>query len=114
MPAQAIACGLASALFWMRIVYKRYETTVALPIEYGALNAGNLLGGMLVYAEDECMEGCLANPDCTVGYFYTPAQSDSSVVMEAIHLAHSVVLTLFSACGGSSRCFTRGRSRAPP
>jgi len=41
----------------MRIVYKRYETTVALPIEYGALNAGNLLGGMLVYAEEECMEG---------------------------------------------------------
>ena len=24
----------------MRLVYKRYETTVALPIEYGALNAG--------------------------------------------------------------------------
>ena len=29
----AISAGLASALFWMPVVYKRYETTVALPIE---------------------------------------------------------------------------------
>ena len=55
--ATGVTAGVASALFWMPIVYKRYETTVALPIEYGALNAGNLVGGLLVYAEDGYMEG---------------------------------------------------------
>ena len=29
----------------------RYETTVGLPIEYGALNVGNVASGMLFYGE---------------------------------------------------------------
>ena len=55
--AVGITAGLASATYWMRIVYKRYETTVALPIEYGALNVGNLLSGLLFYDESSYMEG---------------------------------------------------------
>lgn len=51
-----IIAGLASTFFWMRIVYRRYETTVALPIEYGALNVGNLLSGLLFYDEGSYME----------------------------------------------------------
>ena len=55
--AVGITAGFASATYWMRIVYKRYETTVALPIEYGALNVGNLLSGLLFYDEASYMEG---------------------------------------------------------
>ena len=54
--------GVLSAVFYMPYVYRRYETTVALPIEYGALNAGNLLGGLLVYGEDAYMTGWQASP----------------------------------------------------
>lgn len=55
--AVGLTAGLASATYWMRIVYTRYETTVALPIEYGALNVGNLLSGLLFYDEASYMEG---------------------------------------------------------
>ena len=40
----------------MRVVYRKYETTVALPIEYGALNAGNVLVGLLFYQEHRFMD----------------------------------------------------------
>ena len=49
--------GVLSAIFYMPIVYRRYETTVALPIEYGALNAGNIASGLLFYRESQYMEG---------------------------------------------------------
>ena len=43
--------GVLSAVFFMPYVYRRYETTVALPIEYGALNACTVLSGLLFYDE---------------------------------------------------------------
>ena len=49
------AAGVMSAIFWMPYVFRRYETTVALPIEYGALNAGNIASGLLFYGEHEYM-----------------------------------------------------------
>ena len=49
--------GVLSAIFYMPIVYRRYETTVALPIEYGALNMCTVLSGMIFYKEHEVMEG---------------------------------------------------------
>ena len=36
---------------WMPIVFRRFETTVALPVEYGAVNAGSVLSGLLFYQE---------------------------------------------------------------
>ena len=36
---------------WYRKVLARYETTVALPIEYGALKAASALTGLLFYRE---------------------------------------------------------------
>ena len=47
--------GVLSAVFFMPYVYRRYETTVALPIEYGALNAGNIASGLLFYGESQYM-----------------------------------------------------------
>ena len=47
--------GVLSAVFYMPYVYRRYETTVALPIEYGALNAGNIASGLLFYGEAQYM-----------------------------------------------------------
>ena len=49
--------GVSSAIFWMPYVFRRYETTVALPIEYGALNAGNIASGLLFYGEHAYMTG---------------------------------------------------------
>ena len=47
--------AFASAFWWMPRVFRRYEVTVALPIEYGALNAANVCTGLLFYAEHESM-----------------------------------------------------------
>ena len=40
----------------MPIVYKRYEVSVALPFEYGALNACTVLSGLLFYDEHLAMQ----------------------------------------------------------
>jgi len=49
--------AFASALWWMRKVFARYETTAALPIEYGSLNFANVGTGLLFYQEYRMMEG---------------------------------------------------------
>ena len=36
-------------------VFRRYETTVALPVEYGALNVANVATGLLFYEEHQKM-----------------------------------------------------------
>jgi len=40
----------------MRTVFKRYETTIALPIEYGAVMAVNAMSGLIFYKESKYME----------------------------------------------------------
>ena len=55
IPGGCIA-GLVS-LALMRVTFARYDTTVALPIEYGALNAGNVCVGLLFYREHSYMTG---------------------------------------------------------
>ena len=44
------------SLLWMPVVYKRYEVSIALPIEYGALNACTVLSGLLFYDEHQFMQ----------------------------------------------------------
>ena len=39
--------AFGGSLLWMPVVYRRYQLTVALPIEYGAVNAGAVLVGVL-------------------------------------------------------------------
>ena len=52
-----VLAAFGSAFWWMRKVFRRYETTVALPVEYGSLNAANVCTGLLFYAEHERMSG---------------------------------------------------------
>jgi len=45
-----------ATLWWMRTVFKRYETTKALPIEYGVVMAVNAMSGLIFYNESDFME----------------------------------------------------------
>ena len=57
--AVAVAGGVIAggmSIVYMRIAFARYPTTVALPIEYGALNAGNVCVGLLFYQEHRFMD----------------------------------------------------------
>ena len=46
-----------STVFWLKIVFTRYETTTALPVEYGTVNACSVLSGLLFYRETRFMSG---------------------------------------------------------
>jgi len=52
-----VLSAFASTFWWMRKVFARYEVTVALPIEYGALNFANVCTGLLFFSEHQMMEG---------------------------------------------------------
>ena len=41
------ASAFGSTFGWMRLLFARYEVTVALPIEYGALNFANVMTGLV-------------------------------------------------------------------
>jgi hypothetical protein len=45
----------ASTVVWLKIVFTRYETTTALPIEYGTVNACSALSGLLFFREFQFM-----------------------------------------------------------
>ena len=50
---------LVSALatvWWLKVVYKRYETTIALPIEYGVVNVAMCASGLIFYQEHRYYE----------------------------------------------------------
>lgn len=51
-----IVTALAT-VWWLRVVFARYETTIALPIEYGTVNACSVCSGLIFYGEQEYMEG---------------------------------------------------------
>ena len=40
-----------ATLWWLRRVFARYETTQALPVEYGAVNAVGVCSGLIFYRE---------------------------------------------------------------
>merc|ERR1711871_1415950 len=48
-------CSLLTA-FWLVVVFRRYETTVALPVEYGVVPALDTSSGLIFYNEYEHME----------------------------------------------------------
>ena len=50
-----ITAAVSTAL-WLWIVFRRYETTLALPIEYGALSLFSVVGGLLFFQEHEYMD----------------------------------------------------------
>lgn len=52
-----VISAFASAFWWMPKVFGRYEVTMALPVEYGALNFANVCTGLLFYAEYKSMTG---------------------------------------------------------
>ena len=43
-------------VIWLKIVYTRYETTEALPIEYGTVHACSVLAGFLFFRERDYMD----------------------------------------------------------
>ena len=54
-----LAIMLTSALatvWWLKVVYKRYETTIALPIEYGVVNVAMCASGLIFYQEHKYYE----------------------------------------------------------
>jgi len=64
--ATAIAVRWSASVattFWLIVVFRRYETTVALPIEYGTCTAIDVISGLLFYKEYMNMEpwqlGCV-------------------------------------------------------
>ncbi|KAL1511345.1 hypothetical protein AB1Y20_006148 [Prymnesium parvum] len=45
-----------ATLGWLRVVFRRYETTVALPVEYGAIAAADVISGLIFVEEHLHME----------------------------------------------------------
>ena len=70
---------------WLLVVFRRYETTVALPIEYGTATAIDVVSGLVFYQEYRHLNdwqlgmiicGCLA---CVLGVAVSTIGSRSSV-----------------------------------
>ena len=51
-----VVSGLAT-LLWLHVVFKRYETTLALLIEYGAVQVCAVCSGLIFYREAQTMAG---------------------------------------------------------
>ena len=52
--AAFVACWAGASVatvWWLRTVFTRYETTRALPVEYGAVNAASACSGLVFYRE---------------------------------------------------------------
>ena len=50
--------GIPSAIstgYWLKVVFERYQTTLALPIEYSTLNIFSVIGGLLFFQEIDYM-----------------------------------------------------------
>merc|ERR1719419_2023133 len=45
-----------ATLWWLQTVFRRYDVTQALPIEYGAVMACDALSAIVFYKEDDYME----------------------------------------------------------
>ena len=43
------AVSSIATVWWLRVVFRRYETTVALPVEYGAAALADVVTGMVFY-----------------------------------------------------------------
>jgi len=50
-----VVASLAT-VWWLRVVFARYETTHALPIEYGTVNVCSVCSGLIFYRESQYME----------------------------------------------------------
>ena len=50
-----VLLSFGGSLIWMPVVYRRYEVSVALPFEYGALNLCTVLSGLLFFDEHKYM-----------------------------------------------------------
>ncbi|KAG8469794.1 hypothetical protein KFE25_006249 [Diacronema lutheri] len=52
-PATIVMCAVSSVgtVIWLRIVFKRFAVTSALPIEYGAASAADVASGLLFFQE---------------------------------------------------------------
>ena len=49
-------CSLITG-FWLIVVFRRYQTTLALPIEYGVVTALDVISGLVFYNEHRAMAG---------------------------------------------------------
>ena len=51
-----IVLSALATVWWLRVVFKRYETTLALPIEYGTVNVVMVASGLVLYQEYKYMD----------------------------------------------------------
>merc|ERR1712100_26436 len=51
-----LVTAIVATVLWLKIVYTRYETTTAMPIEYGTLHLGVIIGGIVFFQEHKQME----------------------------------------------------------
>lgn len=51
-----ICCSVATS-WWLKVVFERYETTSALPVEYGMVNAVSTCSGLIFYEERRYLDG---------------------------------------------------------
>ena len=42
-------------VIWLKVVYTRFELTLGLPIEYGTVHVGSVLGGLIFYKESQAL-----------------------------------------------------------
>lgn len=50
-----IGCAVATT-WWLKVVFERYETTSALPVEYGMVNAVSMCSGLIFYEERQYLD----------------------------------------------------------
>lgn len=50
-----IVCSCATA-WWLKVVFERYETTSALPVEYGMVNVVSTCSGLVFYEERQYLD----------------------------------------------------------
>jgi hypothetical protein len=59
-PLYLMLCvGIPSAIatgYWLKVVFERFQTTLALPIEYSSVNLFSVMGGLLFFQEVDYMQ----------------------------------------------------------
>merc|ERR1712107_101513 len=50
-----ISASIAT-LWWLKVVFERYDTTLALPVEYGTVSVASICTGLIFFREGKLME----------------------------------------------------------
>ena len=71
-------------MWWLHVVFQRYETTLALPIEYGTVNVGMVTAGVILLQEYRYMDAwqvqSAASRPCARTRPHTPPRAPGCVL----------------------------------